>query len=369
MQGGFLARMIIYGRSQIRRKNSRPTDKSFPSGNEKSGYCQPDLISHAIKIVHLIILTMISRHTRQFRIAIMLLSLIEMPLCYAQNTFELIQTETQNSYHLPIPKGPTSTPQTFTYFSNVNGSKDTVGIFNEVKPANTVTFSFDDQTYLTVPQHITGLTFGASAGFSSNQIMAGAVADSDCFCSDGTTNLFTSHPSGPLGEGIEKGINVGANIFVSAKPLRIGNVPAADTSRYYYGKLTIQFNRPVNNPVISVAGLGASTEFSKVHLGFSTELELLTPSLSLKKLSGNNDLIIDSTATKILHAQTLMGGICETGAACGSVLVKGYGIKKLSFGVYLRADGGMGIWGTEKNNNAGDTWNLMVSMGEQSQVK
>lgn len=35
---------------------------------------------------------------------------------YAQNTLELIQDGVNNSYALPVPKGPTSIPQTLAFF-------------------------------------------------------------------------------------------------------------------------------------------------------------------------------------------------------------------------------------------------------------
>jgi hypothetical protein len=69
--------------------------------------------------------------------------------------------------------------------------------------------------------------------------------------------------------------------------------------------------------------------------------------------------------TKILHSKTPITGNCDNGAACGSVLVKGSQISTLVFNVYLRPDGGPGMWGTEKVRNSGDMWHITVSLPEQ----
>ncbi|WP_229208636.1 hypothetical protein [Dyadobacter luticola] len=284
---------------------------------------------------------------------------------YAQNTLEFVQDGINNSYPLPVPKGPTSIPQTLTFFLNNNGSTDD-GIYFQKAPRNiSVTFSFDDQKYVTVPQHVTGLTFGAASGASSSQIKAVPVVNSSYYYVDTTRTIFTAHPNGPVGRGINLYVNAGLQIFLSAKPLLLSNAPKSDTSRYYYGKLRLQFSRPVTDPVISFMGLGATTNFANKKLGFATELELQTPGLTLTKLSGNKDMLIDPSKKKILHARTIITGGCDTGAACGSVVVKGSQITTLIFGVYLRADGGQGVWGTEKVTNSGDMWHITVTLPEQ----
>jgi len=286
-------------------------------------------------------------------------------LCNAQHTLELVQNGIHNSYKPPVAKGPTSIPQTLSFFMNHNGSANDSTRFRESVPGLSVTFSFDDQQFITVPQHITGLTFGALSGASSSQVKATAVVSSNYFLKDSSETIFTSHPEGKAGRGIDLSANVGVQIFLSAKPLLKTNAEKTDSSRYYYGKLRLHFSRPVDNPVLSLVGLGATTNFGNSHLGFATELELLSPAVKVEKLSGTKELILDETKTKILHNKSTITGNCEAGAACGSVVVKGVQIKDLIFGVYLRADGGPGIWGTEKVTNSGDAWHLIVSLAGQ----
>jgi hypothetical protein len=283
----------------------------------------------------------------------------------AQNTLEFVQDGVNNSYQPPVPKGPTSIPQTLTFYQNKNGSTDGGIYFQKPESNLSVTFSFDDQTYITVPKHVTGMTFGAASGAAATQVRSVPVVNSNYYFTDTTRSIFTAHPNGPTGKGVNLYMNPGLQIFLSAKPLLSANASKSDTSRYYYGKLRLQFSRPVDNPVISLVGLGATTNFASKRLGFTTELELQSQSLTLTKLSGNEDLVLDSSKTKILHAKMPISGHCDGGAACGSILVKGSKISTLVFGVYLRADGGPGVWGTEKVTNSGDMWHITVSLADQ----
>jgi hypothetical protein len=287
------------------------------------------------------------------------------PFAWSQNTLEFVLDGVNNSYSLPVPKGPTSIPQTLTFYVNKNGSADEGIYFEKSRTDLAVTFSFDDQSYVTVPQHVTGMTFGAASGASSGQVKPVSVVNTNYYYTDTSRTMFTAHPDGPVGKGINLHMNPGVQIFLSAKPLLSGNKPKTDTSRYYYGKLRVQFSRPVRDPVISVIGMGATTNFANQRLGFATELELLNPELKLTRLSGNKDIVIDESQKKILHANTPISGSCNTGAGCGSVAIKGNAVITLIFGVYLRADGGPGVWGTEKVTNSGDMWHLTLSLPEQ----
>lgn len=281
------------------------------------------------------------------------------------NTYELVQDGVNNSYPPPVPKGPTSTPQTLTFFYNTQGSTDEGLYFQKMPTDLSVTFSFDDQQYVNVPQHVTGLTFGASSGASTTQVRSVPVVNTGYYYADTTRKIFTAHPLGPVGKGINLSMNAGLQVFLSAKPLITAKAPTSDTSRYYYGKLRIQFSRPVKDPVLSFIGLGATTNFADKRLGFATELELQTAPLKLTKLSGSEEMQIDMAQTRILHSKTPVTGNCDAGAACGSVVVKGGPVTTLVFDVYLRPDGGPGVWGTQKVSNSGDMWHLTITLPEQ----
>jgi hypothetical protein len=323
------------------------------------------MMIHTYSIYDFFTLKSFTKRTTRIGCVLLGIFLINSELLLAQNTLEFVQDGINNSYEPPVPKGPTSIPQTLTFYQNRNGSQDD-GIYFQKSPAPvSVTFSFDDQTYITVPQHVTGLTFGAASGASTNQVRSVPVVNSNYYFVDTLRQMFTAHPNGPVGRGVNLYMNAGLQIFLSAKPLLLANAPKSDTSRYYYGKLRLQFSRPVSNPILSLVGLGATTNFANQRLGFATELELLSSSLALSKVSGNKELIIDQSKTKIMHSNAPITGNCDGGAACGSVLVQGSNISTLIFGVYLRADGGPGVWGTEKVTNSGDMWHITVSLPEQ----
>ncbi|MCF2492716.1 hypothetical protein [Dyadobacter chenhuakuii] len=308
---------------------------------------------------------MLLKQTLTIRVCSLLMACITAQTTIAQNTLEFVQDGVNNSYRPPVPKGPTSIPQTLSFFVNNNGSKDEGIYFQKPQSDLTVTFSFDDQPYITVPQHVTGMTFGAASGASATQVKSVPVVNSNYYFEDSTRTLFTSHPKGEAGRGVNLYTNVGVQVFLSAKPLQAANASTADTSRYYYGKLRLQFSRPVNNPVITLAGLGATTNFANKRLGFTTELELQTPGRTLVKLSGSKELILDDSKTKILHTKSTITGNCGNGAACGSLMVTGSDVTSLVFAVYLRTDGGPGVWGTPKVTNSGDMWHITVSLPEQ----
>lgn len=307
---------------------------------------------------------MLFKQTLILRVCFLCTTCLTTLTAFAQNTLEFVQDGVNNSYSPPVPKGPTSIPQTLSFFLNSNGSKDEGIYFQKSQTPVSVTFSFDDQTYITVPQHVTGMTFGAASGASSSQVRSVPVVNNQFF-EDSTRSIFTSHPKGEAGRGVNVYNNVGVQVFLSAKPLLTANAPTTDTSRYYYGKLRVRFSRPVNNPVISVMGLGATTNFSGKRLGFATELELQSPGRTLIKLSGSKELVLDDNKTKILHTKSSITGNCGNGAACGSLMVTGSDVTSLVFGVYLRTDGGPGVWGTEKVTNSGDMWHITITLPEQ----
>jgi uncharacterized repeat protein (TIGR01451 family) len=93
--------------------------------------------------------------------------------------------------------------------------------------------------------------------------------------------------------------------------------------------LRVDFSMPVSNPVVHVSGLGAN--FSNT--GCTAELELLTPDLTLSKLSGTNTLSINGNDILNTASQPRATG---AGAAHGSVLIEGEEITSLLFRVYIR---------------------------------
>jgi len=129
----------------------------------------------------------------------------------------------------------------------------------------------------------------------------------------------------------------------------------------YQGDLTISFSESVSNPVVSMAGLGAGTAVPTW-----TELELVTPGLTMQRLSGTN-IQITQDGTYIEPINKLPDIGCETfgdrnnspaaaTAACGSIQIIGTA-RELKFRVYL------GKAGTT-TGTIFDAWNLTASIVE-----
>jgi len=269
----------------------------------------------------------------------------------AQVTNELFQ----NSFPSP-PNGPTVAPQT-ALTQTANGVSS--------NPPVTVTISYDDQQFNSVEGNpgVQGSTFGTGGRISNN--------GNDIF--NTPTNLPVYVPmdniSGPAdmdftscsaclpNMGISTIDNYAFNLFNSSDALiddnTVNQVPL--NSRARYSDVTLTFSRPVNDPVLQVVGLGGFYEYTtsvgdadqrSYAIGFTTDLDLITPGLSLSPLTGNAAFAV--TPTTISNNRINFGaptmpitqrGV-ERGAATGSVIINGTGITTVTFRVYLRGDGG-----------------------------
>lgn len=105
--------------------------------------------------------------------------------------------------------------------------------------------------------------------------------------------------------------NFGLAIYTAVEPL--ADISAASNGRFYYGDVVIKFNRPVNDPVVHIGGLGGSYSYigldaNTYNTYFTTELELsngatasssslLAGNLNIA-LQGNN--IVNTNATQML---------------------------------------------------------------------
>src|SRR5690554_5969495 len=113
------------------------------------------------------------------------------------------------------------------------------------------------------------------------------------------------------------------------------------TGRHRAQRLTVEFNRPVNNPILHLTSLGgvllSSSSSSTVLLGFSAELDVFvnsaTTAATLNKLSGKTELVV--SGNQINNGASSIG---TSNFADGSVQVIGTGITSLVFEIYLRGD-------------------------------
>jgi uncharacterized repeat protein (TIGR01451 family) len=267
----------------------------------------------------------------------------------------------------PTGNGPVNTDQVITFQNNTNNP--TASTFAPYAPAVTATFSLSNQQF-TGQSYTpgTGVSYGVIPGTGTataaaplfpamNNIGLGGIATA-------TANGYFTSTSGTTG-GIDVTANNAVRLFLSTLPLA---QPVPANQRYRYADLTITFNRTVVNPVIHLVGLGGSfTPAGGTANGFSTELDLLTTGVSLSKLSGSTELVVNaaggvSNLGQINNGATAPNGTTGAGAASGSVLVStpATGINTLTFRLYLRplAAGGDLNGGTQ----TGDVWLIGTSL-------
>lgn len=280
-------------------------------------------------------------------------------LVFLGNLFSQNQLEFANSSYSLAPNGLTTANQTAVLLENTTGN-----IFNTFSPNISVTASISNQQYNGIPSGIISTTKGMSFGGRVNNLSNSATQVPVFNYMNSINNPrnidYTSNPNGPSSAGIVVDTNSAFYIYNSVYPLF--NTSQAVNGRFYYGDITLTFSSPVSNPVIHIVGLGANINFGASNIqGFSSELEMQTPGLTLSKLSGSNEF--DVTNNKILNSSANPSYTCNSGAACGSVKVSGSNITTISFKIYLRGDGSGNAWG-HANINAGDEFMIGVSINK-----
>lgn len=255
----------------------------------------------------------------------------------------------------PTGTGPSIAAQTITFQNNTNNpTGNTFVAFST--PTTTATFTLANQQYtLPTTQSATtaALLFGAGNNLGNLQVNGYTYYNPMGTYSSPVNADFTSAGTVTAGTGIDITKNYSLQLFTSVMGLY--NASASTSGRYYIADLTITFNNYVTNPVLHIVGLGSSYG----SLGFSTELELQTPSLTISRLSGSAELTV-SAGTKILNGATTLSGTTGSGGASGSVLVTGTNISTLNFKVYVRGDGGGSAW-SSGTAQSGDGWMIGVS--------
>ena len=233
-----------------------------------------------------------------------------------------------------ISSGPTTSAQTSTVRLNSNNPSDDSNI--AFSPAITATISFSNQQFTNVTSAPNGnaIMFGANSGSSNNFVGAPVWAPLNQFGSAGNS-VFTATATTPAGRGISATNNYGSQILIATEGLEKAN--KATNGRHLMGTMTITYSTPVTKPVIHFSGLGGT---SPSGLGFSTEFDLKTAGFSLAELSGSGELSVNSTS--IRNTASSISGTIGSGAASGSVVVKGGTVTSLTFDVYMRGDGNGG---------------------------
>ncbi len=255
--------------------------------------------------------------------------------------------------------GPTAASQVVTFQNNLTNPNSNA--MSAYSPAVTTTFALSNQQFTLPASRIAGgagVAFGAGLSTTSGTAPAFALLPL-LNAVGGSGNANYTSASGVTG-GIDVAANSGAEVFTSVEPLP-ATLPA-NTARYQYADLTLTFSHAVVNPVIHLTGLGGSFTTGGVKTGYTTELDLLTKGPTLSRLSGSNELTVNST--QILNNAAAPDGGTGSGAASGSVLVStsSQGVASLVFRLYLRPSAAGGtLHGDNATTHLGDGWLISVS--------
>ncbi len=190
-----------------------------------------------------------------------------------------------------------------------------------------------------------GYANAASPVFEDMNVFGGAVNE-----------YFTSYNS-VAGSGIDVTQNQGVEIQAISTTLNGG---PATSSRVQMYDIEINFDRPVDNPILHIAGLGGVSGGTN----FSVEFDVINTntSVTLERLSGTTPFEV--TGIQINHADASPGATGAT-AGSGSVRLNGEGLTSLTLRTYLRGNGA-GTWSANTTDPAGDAFYLGFSVGESN---
>lgn len=268
-------------------------------------------------------------------------------------------------------QGPTAGPVTTTFRLNANNPSDNNS--TAYTPVTTATYTitesvYNKATYSSGPNK-PNLTIGG-VGVTDATVQTGDVIAPLVSFGDAQDNMFAaSLQNAPTGctngsgcystnGGIRAGssssdttANYGVAMFIKTTGFTASNV--STSNRVYVGKVQVNFNRPINNPILQAAGMGGR---SPSGIGFSAEFTLTSSNVPvvMSRLSGSKELSV--IGNDITNNASTKGATSDQGGASGSIYIKGKGITTLVFDVYIRGDG-QGTW----TNNGGDVFFFGIS--------
>ncbi|WBV61243.1 DUF11 domain-containing protein [Chryseobacterium camelliae] len=234
----------------------------------------------------------------------------------------------------PTGNGPvTSTVINFVQNPN-NPSGNT---FQSYTPTLSATFTISNQMY----------TNAGRIGYAINNVASPIFPLMNSVGSPANSS-FTASGAG-VGTGIDTASNRSVELFFNAAALS-GN---STNATYQMADLTITFNRPVDNPILHVGGMGGFQN----NLGYTGGFDYVSSNvpISFSRLSGNSSSFsVTSTSIKNTAANPTSTG---NSSASGSVLVTGKGITTIVLRMTLRGDGNETTW----NNGSGDQVTVGIS--------
>ncbi|MDU4395095.1 MAG: SdrD B-like domain-containing protein [Acinetobacter ursingii] len=258
-------------------------------------------------------------------------------------------------------QGPTAGPVVTTFKLNANNPSD--NNYVDYAPLTTATYTitnsaFNSASYqgsigtnrpnLMIGGAGTAATVEAtnviqplvSIGSGQDNMFAASLQNAPTGCTDGSGCYSTNGGIRAGSSSSDTTANYGVAMFIKATGFAALNV--STTNRVYVGRVQVNFNRPVTNPILQAAGMGGAVVGG---LGYSAEFTLVSSNLSslpvLSRLAGSKELSV--IGNDITNNASRKGATSDQGGASGSIYIKGKGITTLVFDMYIRGDG-RGTW-------------------------
>ncbi|MCB5208391.1 DUF11 domain-containing protein [Acinetobacter baumannii] len=258
-------------------------------------------------------------------------------------------------------QGPTAGPVVTTFKLNANNPSD--NNYVDYAPLTTATYTitnsaFNSASYqgsigtnrpnLMIGGAGTAATVEAtnviqplvSIGSGQDNMFAASLQNAPTGCTNGSGCYSTNGGIRAGSSSSDTTANYGVAMFIKATGFAALNV--STTKRVYVGRVQVNFNRPVTNPILQAAGMGGAVVGG---LGYSAEFTLVSSNLSslpvLSRLAGSKELSV--IGNDITNNASRKGATSDQGGASGSIYIKGKGITTLVFDMYIRGDG-RGTW-------------------------
>ncbi|MCC5908402.1 MAG: T9SS type A sorting domain-containing protein [Balneolaceae bacterium] len=274
-------------------------------------------------------------------------------------------------------EGPATTIE-IPLFHNINNPND--NDFDPYYPELTATISFDNFPYSVSQATGTGnppvvlgwrfnpegeLADGISTGVEEDMVVPFTALDESIdpvFNEYDISEMqgFYSSTEPTIGAGIDFTANRGAFIAASFEGLGGSGTPYESGARYHIADMTIEFNRPVTNPIFHFFGLGGVWQYDSEEPDFNfyinagtVEFDLVTEGISLEVLSANPggeneefglDVVVNNGTTQIINTWNIPEVIDtedseqdDSGVANGSIIVRGEDIQVITLRMFARA--------------------------------
>lgn len=257
-------------------------------------------------------------------------------------------------------QGPTAGPVTTTFRLNANNPSDNNS--TAYTPVTTATYTITESVYnkatyssgpnkpnLTIGGSGTNSTVAAtnvilplvSYGASGDEMFAASIQNAPAGCVNGSACPSTNGGIRAGSSSSDTTANYGVTVHIKTAGFSSswGSLNLSKTARIRVGQIKIEFNRPVNNPILQAAGMGANGNF-----GASAEFTLVSSNtpVILSRLAGSKELSV--VGNDITNNASKKGADSNAGGASGSIYIKGKGIQTLVFDVYIKGDGGSDGW-------------------------